>query len=99
MVDGAHTRCGPRSLRAVRACTSFLFSIIGGTMRGIEAAAIRVGLICASLLAAGCFANRQAYPQAWPSIKTSVGQTCAEIANTYRDSGESATTLSGRTSA
>jgi len=68
-------------------------------MRGIDAAAIRVGLISASLLAAGRGANRQAYPQAWPSIKTSVGQTCAQIANTYRDSGESATALSGGTSA
>jgi hypothetical protein len=68
-------------------------------MRGIDAAAIRVGLISASLFGAGCVSSRQAYPQAWPSIETPVGQACAQIANTYRDSGESAPYLKSSTSA
>ena len=67
-------------------------------MGGINAAA-RVGLISASLFAAGCVSNKQAYPQAWPSIETPVGQACAQIANTYRNWGESAPYLSGGTPA
>jgi hypothetical protein len=66
-------------------------------MGAIDAAAIRVGLISASLLAAGCASDRQAYPQAWPAIETPVGQTCAQIANTYRNWGESAPYLDGST--
>lgn len=57
-------------------------------MGGIEA--IRVGLVSASLLAAGCVSDRQAYPQAWRSIEPLVAQSCTQIASTYRDSGESA---------
>ena len=68
-----------------------------GTMGGIAAAAIRVVLISASLFAAGCVSNRQVYPQAWPSIETPVGQACAQIANTYRDRGESAPDLNDST--
>jgi hypothetical protein len=68
-------------------------------MRGIDAAAIRIGFISVSLFAVGCVSNRQAYPQAWPSIETPVGQACAQIANTYRDSGESAPYLKSSTSA
>ena len=67
-------------------------------MGGIDAAAIRVSFISASLLAAGCASDREAYPQAWSSIETPTRQTCAQIANTYRDSGETAPGLYGRTS-
>jgi hypothetical protein len=64
----------------------------------IDALAIRVGLITASLLAAGCVSYRQAYPQGWPSIDTPIGQTCAQIANTYQNWGRTASHLYSNTS-
>jgi hypothetical protein len=66
-------------------------------MGRIDAAAIRVGFLSASLLAPGCVSDRQAYPKAWTSIETPVGQTCSQIANTYRNWGERAPDVYGST--
>ena len=50
-------------------------------MGGIDAAAIRVVFVSASLFAVGCVSNKQAYPQAWPSLEKPVGQACAQMAD------------------